>query len=662
MHFKLSLPVLLCAFLAAPAQAQSEAPGFLGVAISEPARMDDASALMYFGAPNAQAFLQAWRLRAEDRGALVINVLPGRAADQCGIIPGDLIVTVNGVEIATASQFQRLVAAMHADAEVTLDLLRAGREKKLIVRLGARPREYPLAFLETPEAEAPKAAPPEGTALLVTPEEAAKALGGDFAPEPSTDPDYDAAVKLYRESPVANAEGLLLAGPIPLGPGDSLGARVGDEILRLGGKPVATPMGFADAILKHKAALDLPVALGLRGALAGTEKPRTALIENERDADCAAAAPFFTDEDRIYFWLLDFFPPDSAKNLEEQKALSPQTRDGVRFPFPAVVVTAPVKLHYDGFDPATAQPQGRREVPCAPGNILVRTQWMRPDANRREDALLFIREGRRTLVMGANWDPPVERRCDWCEPARLQARQLLECVVAARSLRLPKLAEDAAAFLAAACPGSKEAAALEAHDRPIQLAAWHARLRAEAAAGDVRSAVEAARAMLGKDPQGRYGREAKRFMECVNSAVEARIARAQKLLDAGDAAGARRETAPAAQAVPEDARLAAVLGRCDDVDTLKSGRRALEAGELRRARLMAEGVIARHADGAGEKPARQLLDDVRSSAESRTGRANRLLDAGDAASAREVLAPVLEAFPDDPAALAAWNRSRPSPK
>ena len=143
--------------------------------------MDDASALIYFGAPNAQAFLQAWRLRAEDRGALVINVLPGRAADQCGIIPGDLIVTVNGVEIATASQFQRLVAAMHADAEVTLDLLRAGREKKLIVRLGARPREYPLAFLETPEAEAPKAAPPEGTALLVTPEEAAKALGGDFA-------------------------------------------------------------------------------------------------------------------------------------------------------------------------------------------------------------------------------------------------------------------------------------------------------------------------------------------------------------------------------------------------------------------------------------------------------------------------------------------------
>jgi hypothetical protein len=98
------------------------------------------------------------------------------------------------------------------------------------------------------------------------------------------------------------------------------------------------------------------------------------------------------------------------------------------------------------------------------------------------------------------------------------------------------------------------------------------------------------------------------------------------------------------------------------LDTVQSGRRALDDGQLRRARLMAEAALARNPGGAEANPARQLLDDVRSAAKSRTDRANRLLDAGDAASAQEELAPVLQAFPDDPAAVAAWNRSRPPAK
>ena len=248
-------------------------------------------------------------------------------------------------------------------------------------------------------------------------------------------------------------------------------------------------------------------------------------IENARDADRAAAALFFTDEDRVFLWLLDFFPPDSAKNAEQQKDLSPPDRDGARFPFPAVVLTAPVTFHYDGFNPATSQPIRAQEVRCAPGDILVRTQWMQPDPDRRTDSLLFIHDGRRTLVEGANWNPRVAGRCEWCEPARLQARQLLECVAAARALRLTKLAEDAEAFSWRRIP-MKEAAALSAH------ATGH-RVRR-------RARPVARRRRRGRYPPGHRGGpgasrpgsagtlwpEAKKFMDCVNTAAAVRIERA----------------------------------------------------------------------------------------------------------------------------------------
>jgi len=674
--------ILICALLTAQARAQSEGGGFLGLAISEPAKVTDAMAQQSFGAPTAEEFLKAWRLRVEDRGALVLNVLPGHAAEQVGIIPGDLIVALNGVAVVSSDQFQRRVGAMQPGAEVGLALLRGGRNKQIAARLGRRPAEYPAVPGAMPEFEARKVAPPSDVmSLLVTPEESAKALGDDFSPAPAENPDYDAAVKLYRESRLATAEGLVLAGPIAFGADGSAVARVGDEVLKLNGKPIATPVGFAFEILKYEDAGKFPLTLDLRGAEGTAENARTVLIQNARDADRAAAALFFTDEDRVLLWLLDFFPPDSAKNAEEQKRLCPQSRDGASFPFPAEVFSSRIAILREGaqapisgtpgepgeIPPASSQPQSDEALLCAPGDILVRMPWRQPDPNRFAGSLLFIHDGRRTLVEDRTLKADFSLRAGsvlkaCLEPARLQARQLLECIVAARELRLTKLAEDAAAFLPAAYPDSKEAAALSAHDRAIQLAAWHARLREGAAAGDIRPAIEAARALLRGDSQGRYGREAKQFMDCVNAAAGVRIARAEKLLDAGDAAGARREAAPVARAVPEDARLAGLLGRCDDVDTLQFGRGALDKGQLRHARLMAEAVLARNPNGAEAKPAQQLLDAVRSSAKSRTDRANRLLDAGDADSAREELAPALQAFPDDPAALAAWNRSQPPAK
>jgi hypothetical protein len=659
--------------LASSAHAQ-RVPGvpsgaFLGIGVAAPAQVVDLTAQQLFHVSSAEEFLRAWRLRADDRGALVIQVLPGHAADRFGIILGDLITAVNGVEVPDPDEFPLMINAMHPGDEVALTLLRAGREKQIAVRLGTRPPEYPLFVIPRAETFNPGKPPPapDGT-LLVDPESALKAMEEAFGHEPAAqNPLYDEAVKLYRGSRVARAEGLLLAAPIALGPGETGIAHAGDEVLRVAGRPVATPTGFSSGLLERRTPISPFVTLEVRAE--GSPETRTLKIEAAGDAAPGAAARFFTDEDRIFLWLLDFFPADSAKNAEEQAALRPMPADS-RFVFPAVVITQPVTLHYDAKDASDSQRILSQELRCVPGDILVSAQWMQPGAEGLEDSVLWIHDGQRAWIEGENWNPRAAdlaaggqfRSCDWCRPARLQARQILECVVGARALRLTELGENAAALLSAAHPDSSEAAALRAHDRAIRLAAMRARLCECVAAGDGRSAGEAARGLLSEDPQGRYGLEAAKFIELVNASAADRTARAEKLLADGDVAGARREVSPLTLVVPEDARLAAVLGRCDDLDTLRAGRRALEQSQLRRARLLAEAVLARDPKGVEARAAQQFLDDVRAAAKSRTDRANRYLDQGDAESARDELAPALQAFPDDPAAQAAWTRARQPPK
>jgi len=136
---------------------------------------------------------QAMGLEANQRGALVIEVVPGGPAEQAGLqgsdrqvtidgqerqVGGDVIVALDGQPVKT---FDDLVAYLFRSTEVgqkvTLTLLRDGREQQVEVTVAARP-----AAQEQASSAAGRQAVPAGSAwlgiagLTVSPE-VAKAAG-----------------------------------------------------------------------------------------------------------------------------------------------------------------------------------------------------------------------------------------------------------------------------------------------------------------------------------------------------------------------------------------------------------------------------------------------------------------------------------------------------
>jgi S1-C subfamily serine protease len=71
-------------------------------------------------------------------GALVIDVVPGSAAEKAGIRKGDLIVEFNGMEIATFSDLPQMVAALAPGTRAEVKIVREGGVKNLQVILGKR--------------------------------------------------------------------------------------------------------------------------------------------------------------------------------------------------------------------------------------------------------------------------------------------------------------------------------------------------------------------------------------------------------------------------------------------------------------------------------------------------------------------------------------------
>ena len=100
----------------------------------------------------------------EAKGALVSSVSDDAPADQAEIEAGDLIVAVDGKEIATVRDLARTIAAVGPEQSVELTLLRNGAQLKKTVRLGQMPGEQ-LAKGAGGDAEDGDDAPKLGLAL-----------------------------------------------------------------------------------------------------------------------------------------------------------------------------------------------------------------------------------------------------------------------------------------------------------------------------------------------------------------------------------------------------------------------------------------------------------------------------------------------------------------
>ena len=74
-------------------------------------------------------------------GALVADVSPGSPASAAGIERGDLITSFNGKAVKDSHDLPAMVAATPVDEEVTVTVLRDGKERQLSVTVGRLPSE-----------------------------------------------------------------------------------------------------------------------------------------------------------------------------------------------------------------------------------------------------------------------------------------------------------------------------------------------------------------------------------------------------------------------------------------------------------------------------------------------------------------------------------------
>ncbi|HJS75677.1 MAG TPA: DegQ family serine endoprotease, partial [Vicinamibacteria bacterium] len=76
-----------------------------------------------------------------EEGALVANVVQGGPADKAGVRAGDVIVSIDGHDIAHVKELTRKIADLSPDAKAELVVLRDGQRKNLEVRIGKTPSE-----------------------------------------------------------------------------------------------------------------------------------------------------------------------------------------------------------------------------------------------------------------------------------------------------------------------------------------------------------------------------------------------------------------------------------------------------------------------------------------------------------------------------------------
>jgi Do/DeqQ family serine protease len=72
----------------------------------------------------------------ESKGVVVALVQPGSAADRAGLKKGDVITAFNGVEVNDPNVFRNQVASAGPGADVTLTIIRDGREQQVHAKLG----------------------------------------------------------------------------------------------------------------------------------------------------------------------------------------------------------------------------------------------------------------------------------------------------------------------------------------------------------------------------------------------------------------------------------------------------------------------------------------------------------------------------------------------
>jgi serine protease Do len=180
----------------------------------------------------------SWGL-AGRKGAQVADLVPGGPAEKAGLMPGDVVVAVNGVPVKTNSEMTREVAKARAGDVIRLDVFRAGKQRVVDIRSGTRPSEAALALNggRGPDDQDQD----QGGGDRVAPAAGAPVLGMQLAP-------LTAMTRGQFNIPDSVKAGVVVQGVKGTSDAAEKGLQRGDVIVRAGDREVANAGDVAGAV------------------------------------------------------------------------------------------------------------------------------------------------------------------------------------------------------------------------------------------------------------------------------------------------------------------------------------------------------------------------------------------------------------------------------